>query len=139
MAALRQRECLKSAVVLNGGITSVEAGLDHLLMVDGVMLGRAAYQILTFCTNFIVLYLMRRCYRALLLRALRPYVEAWLEQGLALRHIVRHLLGLFHGQPGGRVFRQVLTQGGQRLDADWSLVEQALSIIEGQETYAAVV
>ncbi|WP_071869708.1 tRNA dihydrouridine(20/20a) synthase DusA [Xylella fastidiosa] len=135
-----KRECPELAVVLNGGITSVEAGLDHLLMVDGVMLGRAAYQ---------DPYILHQFYcalsnapvlpRALLLRALRPYVEAWLEQGLALRHIVRHLLGLFHGQPGGRVFRQVLTQGGQRLDADWSLVEQALSIIEGQETYAAVV
>lgn len=135
-----KRERPELAVVLNGGITSVEAGLDHLLMVDGVMLGRAAYQ---------DPYILHQFYcalsnapllpRTLLLRALRPYVEAWLEQGLALRHIVRHLLGLFHGQPGGRVFRQVLTQGGQRSDADWSLVEQALSIIEGQETYAAVV
>ncbi|ARO67948.1 tRNA dihydrouridine(20/20a) synthase DusA [Xylella fastidiosa subsp. pauca] len=135
-----KRERPELAVVLNGGITSVEAGLDHLVMVDGVMLGRAAYQDPYILHQFdCALSNAPLRPRALLLRALRPYVEVWLEQGLTLRHIVRHLLGLFHGQPGGRVFRQVLTQGGQRSDADWSLVEQALSIIEDQETYAAVV
>jgi tRNA-dihydrouridine synthase A len=49
-----------------------------------------------------------------LLRALRPYVEARLGEGLALKHITRHLLGLFHGQPGGRAFRQVLSEGAHR-------------------------
>jgi len=65
--------------------------------------------------------------RAGLLRALRPYIEARLGQGVALKHIVRHLLGLFHGQPGGRAFRQVLSEGAHRAGADWSLLEQALA------------
>jgi tRNA-dihydrouridine synthase A len=53
--------------------------------------------------------------------ALRPYV-ARLGEGLALKHITRHLLGLFHGQPGGRAFRQVLSEGAHRPGADgaWS-------------------
>jgi tRNA-dihydrouridine synthase A len=53
-------------------------------------------------------------------------VEARLGEGLALKHITRHLLGLFHGQPGGRAFRQVLSEGAHRPGAGWSLVEQAL-------------
>ncbi|HHW4679508.1 MAG TPA: tRNA dihydrouridine(20/20a) synthase DusA, partial [Xylella sp.] len=118
-------------IVLNGGIASVEAGLRHLTMVDGVMLGRVAYHDPYILHQFdCVLSGALQRPRAVLLRALHPYVEVWLEQGLTLRHIVRHLLGLFHGQPGGRMFRQRLTEGVQRLDAGWSLVEQALSMIE---------
>ena len=53
---------------------------------------------------------------------MRPYVEAQLAAGVALKHIVRHVLGLFHGQPGGRQFRQVLSEGAHRPGADWALV-----------------
>ena len=68
--------------------------------------------------------------RGELLRALRPYVEAQLASGVYLKHIVRHLLGLFAGQPGGRAFRQVLSEGAHRPGADWRLLEQALSLTE---------
>jgi tRNA-dihydrouridine synthase A len=46
---------------------------------------------------------------------------------VALKHITRHVLGLFQGQPGGRAFRRVLSEGAHRPGAGWSLVEQALS------------
>ena len=65
--------------------------------------------------------------RAAALRALRPYVEARMAEGVALKHITRHVLGLFHGERGGRAFRQVLSEGAHRPGADWSLIEQALS------------
>jgi tRNA-dihydrouridine synthase A len=68
--------------------------------------------------------------RAELLRAYRPYVEAQLAQGVLLKHIARHILGLFAGQPGGRAFRQVLSEGAHKPGADWSLVEQALALTE---------
>ena len=58
-------------------------------------------------------------------------VEAQLAAGVALKHITRHVLGLFHGQPGGRAFRQVLSEGAHRDGAGWTLVEQAL---EGENT-----
>ncbi|KFA21370.1 tRNA-dihydrouridine synthase A, partial [Xanthomonas vasicola pv. musacearum NCPPB 4394] len=64
--------------------------------------------------------------RESLLRAFRPYVESQLAQGLALKHMTRHVLGLFHGQPGGRAFRQVLSEGAHRPGVGWQLVEQAL-------------
>lgn len=116
-------------IELNGGIAdlaTVEAQRDKL---DGVMLGRAAYH---------DPYLLHRVEahwagqalrpRAALLRAFRPYVEARLGEGLALKHISRHLLGLFHAEPGGRAFRKILSEGAHLPGADWSLLEQALSI-----------
>jgi len=47
---------------------------------------------------------------------------------MALKHITRHVLGLFHAEPGGRAFRQVLSEGAHRPGAGWALVEQALAV-----------
>ncbi|HVK50560.1 MAG TPA: tRNA dihydrouridine(20/20a) synthase DusA, partial [Pseudoxanthomonas sp.] len=65
--------------------------------------------------------------REQLLRSLRPYVEHCLARGIALKHLSKHVLGLFHSQPGGRLFRQILSEGAHRPGADWSLIEQALA------------
>ncbi len=118
-------------VVLNGGIASVQAAQLHLQQLDGVMLGRAAYH------DPYVLHQLESTLagtspvsRIELLRQMQPYVEARLSEGLALKHITRHLLGLFHGQPGGRAFRQILSEGAHRPGAGWSLVEQALRVTE---------
>ena len=120
-------------VVLNGGIATVEAAQAQMAHVDGVMLGRAAYH------DPYVLHALEAAQtgaplrsREELLARLRPYVEAQLQRGLALKHITRHLLGLYHGQPGGRGFRKVLSEGAHRPDADWSLVEQAVQVTRGQ-------
>ena len=62
-----------------------------------------------------------------LLRALQPYAAAQLAGGVPLRHIGRHILGLFHGQPGGRAYRQVLSEGTHLPGAGWDLVERAIA------------
>ena len=118
-------------VVLNGGLASIDAVQAQQGKVDGVMLGRAAYH------DPYLLHQLESLHtgaplqtRQALLRALRPYVEAKLATGSALKHISRHILGLFHGQPGGRAFRQILSEGAHREGADWSLVEQALAVTE---------
>jgi len=116
-------------VIVNGGIADSVEATAHLDHVDGAMLGRAAYH-----TPFLLHELDVAWFgggalsRGDLLRAYRPYVEAQLERGVFLKHIVRHVLGLFAGQPGGRAFRQVLSEGAHRPGADWSLVEQALAL-----------
>ena len=119
------------AIALNGGIASVADALAHLQQVDGVMLGRAAYH------DPYVLHQLDAALsshpaqpRADLLLALRPYVEGQLSQGVALKHITRHLLSMFHGQPGGRAFRQVLSEGAHRPGANWSLLEQAIGMTQ---------
>jgi tRNA-dihydrouridine synthase A len=65
--------------------------------------------------------------RAELLEAFRPHVEGWLARGVPLKHVTRHILGLFNGERGGRAFRQILSEGAHRPGADWSLVERALA------------
>ena len=61
-----------------------------------------------------------------MLEAYRPWVEAWLAEGVPLKHVSRHILGLFNGERGGRAFRQILSEGAHKPGADWSLVERAL-------------
>ncbi|HBK45211.1 MAG TPA: tRNA dihydrouridine(20/20a) synthase DusA [Xanthomonadaceae bacterium] len=133
-----KRERARLPVVLNGGIATLEAAQAHLQHVDGVMLGRLAYhEPYQLHAMQAALYATPLRPRADLLRALRPYVEAQLAAGLALKHVTRHLLGLFHGQPGGRAFRQVLSEGAHRPGADWGLVEQALQVTEAQAQRSA--
>ncbi len=118
-------------VVVNGGIADAAEATAHLAHVDGAMLGRAAYH-----TPYLLHALDVRWFggelrsRSELLRAYRPYAEAQLARGVFLKHITRHLLGLFAGQPGGRAFRQVLSEGAHKPGADWALVEQALALTE---------
>ena len=125
----RERPALQ--VIVNGGIADAAEATAHLDHVDGAMLGRAAYH-----TPYLLHQLDAAWFggplrsRAALLRAYRPYVEAQLARGALLKHITRHLLGLFSGQPGGRAFRQILSEGAHQPGADWALVERALALTE---------
>ncbi len=134
-----KRERPTLPVVLNGGIATQALAREQLACVDGVMLGRAAYHdpYLLHALDAELSGAPLRP-RADLLRALRPYVDARLAEGVALKHIVRHVLGLFHGQPGGRLYRQVLSEGSHLPGADWALVEQALAATQASAArYAA--
>ena len=122
-----KRECPDLQVLVNGGIATLEQAQAQLAHVDGVMVGRAAYHDPYELHRMdAALYGGPLRERGELLRALQPYVEAQLARGVALKHVTRHVLGLFHGQPGGRAFRQVLSEGAHRAGAGWELVEQAL-------------
>ena len=123
-----KRERPQLQVVVNGGIADTDEVLAHLAQVDGAMLGRAAYHDpYTLHLADAALRGVEPRPRAELLRALRPYAEDQLGRGVPLRHISRHILGLFHGQPGGRAYRQVLSEGAHLPGAGWDLVERALA------------
>ncbi|HEY9540327.1 MAG TPA: tRNA-dihydrouridine synthase, partial [Luteimonas sp.] len=133
-----KRERPELAVIVNGGIATQEEATAHLDHADGAMLGRAAYHDPWLLHRLDAAWFggeLRT--RGELLRALRPYVEGQLARGVFLKHITRHLLGLFHGERGGRAFRQVLSEGAHRPGADWSLVEAALAVTENREQAAA--
>ncbi len=137
----RERPDLR--VVVNGGIATQVEATAHLAHADGAMLGRAAYH------DPYLLHLLDVAWfdgapfhgvpgsRSDLLRAMRPHVEAWLAQGVALKHVTRHFLGLFSRQPGGRLFRQVLSEGAHKPGADWSLVETALAATRSHDRSVA--
>ena len=131
----RERPALQ--VMVNGGIADSGEATAHLAHVDGAMLGRAAYHTPYLLHELDVAWFGgEQRARGELLRAYRPYVEAQLARGVFLKHIVRHILGLFAGQPGGRAFRQVLSEGGHKAGAGWALVEQALALTERREQAA---
>jgi tRNA-dihydrouridine synthase A len=122
----RERPALH--VSLNGGLDDVEAARAQLAQVDGVMLGRCAYHE-PYRLHLLDCALSGRPARprAQLLRAYFPYVEAALARGVALKHISRHVLGLYHAQAGGRAFRQVLSQEAPRPGAGLEVLERALA------------
>lgn len=133
-----KRERPGLGVIVNGGIATLDDATAHLAHADGAMLGRAAYHDPYLLHRLDVAWFGGELRdRAGLLRALRPHVEGWLAQGIALKHITRHLLGLFHGQRGGRAFRQVLSEGAYKPGADWSLIESALAHTQSPTSLAA--
>jgi len=124
-------------IVLNGGVNdwpTIERELDR---VDGVMLGRTAYH-----DPYVLAPVDWRLFgieappptRAQVLRALVPYVAAQRERGTPLRGIVRHILGLYHGRPGGRRFRQILSDSARLQNASPELLEEALAAVEPAES-----
>jgi tRNA-dihydrouridine synthase A len=123
-----KREFPQLTVVINGGISTVEQVLAHLDQVDGVMLGRAAYHDPYLLARIeTALYSQPLPTRDEVLAHLQPYVEAELARGTALKHISRHLLGLYQGEPGARAFRRTISEGAHLVGAGWALIEQAIA------------
>lgn len=123
-------------IVLNGGLTSLSQCLEQLTKVDGVMVGRAAYQTPQLLLNVDRQFFQseppnRTAYDALL--AYRPYAESILAQGLPLKHLTKHLVGLYHAVPGARQYRRILSERAHLPDASWTVVEDALATIPNLE------
>jgi tRNA-dihydrouridine synthase A len=120
-------------IVGNGGITDWDAIERELENVDGVMLGRIAYHdpwLLAQADARIFDVAAPTRSRADVILALVPYAEQQLGRGVLLRGIVRHVLGLYHGRPGGRRFRQILSDAARLRDAGPGLLLEALAAVE---------
>ena len=117
-------------IVLNGGITTVDECRRHLEFVDGVMIGRQAYQQPWFLTELEQAFGGNDEYLAPqrhdIVLALLPYIARELEEGAELKHITRHLLGLFAGQPGARAWRRFLSENAHRSGAGIEVLHGAL-------------
>jgi len=129
-------------IVLNGGIASVEAAAEHLRHVDGVMMGRAAYQepwrLLAVDAQVFDVPAPFSDPKAAAL-ALIPYIERELARGVRLHAITRHVLGLFRGVPGARAFRRHLATEAVKTSADAVTFRVALALIDsGQAARSAV-
>ena len=117
-------------IVLNGGIASLEQAKAQLAHVDGVMMGRAAYQepwrLLTVDSLLFSEPASFASPKEAAL-ALMPYIERELAKGVRLHAITRHVLGLFHAVPGARAFRRHLATEGVKPDASASVMADALA------------
>lgn len=120
-------------VAINGGIDGLPAVEEHLQHVDGVMLGRLAYHDPYALARIdVALHGGEAPAREAVLRAMRSYIEAERVRGVRLASITRHLLGLYHGEPGGKAFRRVLSERARPEDAGWEAVEAALAEVDGR-------
>jgi tRNA-dihydrouridine synthase A len=117
-------------VIINGGIATVEQASEHHLHVDGVMMGRAAYQspwVLAHVDEKIFGESGRGMTRVSALEAFKPYMARELARGVALNAMTRHVLGLFNGLPGARAFRRHLSEYAVKPGAGLDVVDAALA------------
>ena len=125
-----KRDFPELEIIINGGIKTLDQSLQQLTHVDGVMVGREAYQnpwILHQVDPLIYQQPAPVQDRHSVIERLIPYVEEALGRGVWLNHISRHLLGLFHGCPGGRRFRRHLSENAHRAGANADVLRQALA------------
>lgn len=116
-------------IILNGGIGSVAECHEHLAHVDGVMIGRQAYHqpwLLTELEREFGIGPVPNDRHQLVLQLL-PYIKKELAEGAQLKHITRHMLGLFAGQPGARAWRRHLSENSHISGAGVEVLEAALN------------
>ena len=116
-------------IVINGGITTFSDANCFLRTVDGVMIGREAYQNPFFLAKVDEYFFNSpaiRKERAEYLEEYIPYIESELIKGTPLKHMTRHLLGLFKGQKGGKQFRRHLSENAHRENAGIEVIADAL-------------
>jgi tRNA-dihydrouridine synthase A len=120
-------------IIINGGIASLAEAKAHLAHVDGVMLGRAAYQepwrLLAVDPE---LFGEAAPHAAMkdVFEAMMPYIEAELAEGTRLHSITRHFVGAFFGVPGARAFRRHLAENGVRPGAAANVLRDATALVE---------
>jgi tRNA-dihydrouridine synthase A len=127
-------------IVINGGIGTIEEAKRHLEHVDGVMLGRAAYQ-----EPWRLLAVDRDIFgeasphddMIAVLEAMMPYIAEQLARGTRLHAITRHFVGAFHGIPGARAFRRHLSVHGVKPDAGVDVLRDALALVRAPATASA--
>jgi tRNA-dihydrouridine synthase A len=126
-----KRERPQLTIVINGGIGSLDEAEEHLAHVDGVMLGRAAYH-----TPAILGDADARVFGEgevvgpiEAVERYRGYVARELGKGTHLAAMTRHMLGLFHGAPGARTWRRILTVEGVKAGAGLEVIDRALAAV----------
>ncbi|NVJ49784.1 MAG: tRNA dihydrouridine(20/20a) synthase DusA [Gammaproteobacteria bacterium] len=120
-------------IIINGGITTHEQVAEHLRYTDGVMIGREAYQNPYFLAEVDSRYYNEHdpsVSRIAVVEKMLPYVSAHLQQGGRLHQVTRHMLGLFHAQPGGRLWRRHLSENAPKPEADITVLAAALEIMK---------
>jgi tRNA-dihydrouridine synthase A len=120
-------------VIINGGIASLADAKAHLGFVDGVMLGRAAYQEpwrLLAADPEIFGEAAPHATMQQVFEAMVPYIERELALGTRLHSITRHFVGAYHAVPGARAFRRHLAENGVRPGAGVNVLRDAIALVE---------
>jgi tRNA-dihydrouridine synthase A len=121
----------KEEIIINGGITSTEQIKEHLKIVDGVMMGRSIYH-----SPYLLADIEREIFnnenilsRREVMESLVPYVKEETKNGTRLNQIMRHTLGLFHGQAGSSFWKRYLSENMCVRDADVKKIDHIMDKI----------
>lgn len=128
-----KRDYPELVIAINGGITTLEQIKIHLQHVDGVMVGREAYQnpmLLSEIDQQIFAKDHAITNPISAIEQLLPYIEVELAKGTQLNHIMRHTLGIFNGKKGAKQWRRYLSENAHKKGAGLEVVEKALSFIQ---------
>ncbi len=127
-----KKDFTNEEIIINGGITSVEEVNSHLKKVDGVMIGRAAYH-----TPYLLADIEKEIFknenvpsRQQVIENLIPYIKNELEKGTRLNQIMRHTLGLFHGQVGASYWKRYLSENMCVRNADIQKIDHIMDKIK---------
>jgi tRNA-dihydrouridine synthase A len=126
-------------ISINGGIADLDAALSHLNVLDGVMMGRVAYQ-----TPWVLSNVDQRVFgddtaspdRWEVVEAMVEYASRKGAEGVPLKSITRHMMGLFHGLPGARSWRRALGEEVRLPDASPTLIRRAASMVRTPDQVA---
>ena len=131
-----KRERPDLTIVLNGGVASLDEAALHLEHVDGVMPGRAAYHEpgILGSVDSLIFGEGEAVDPFEAVERYRPYIAGRLAAGAHLAGMTRHMLGLFHGRPGARAWRRILTVEGSKAGAGLEVVDAALAAVAGAAT-----
>lgn len=122
-------------IALNGGVKTLEETKEHLQHLDGVMVGREAYQ-----NPYILAEVDQQIFgldkpvkkRSQVVEEMYPYIEAQLTKGAYLGHITRHMIGLFQAMPGARQWRRYISENAHKQGAGIEVVQAALAKIPSE-------
>jgi tRNA-dihydrouridine synthase A len=126
-------------IIINGGIAGIAEAKNHLAYLDGVMLGRAAYQepwrLLAVDPE---IFGAPAPFAAMkdVFEAMMPYIERELAKGIRLHSITRHFVGAFHGVPGARAFRRHLAENGVKPGAGIKVLREAVALVDDRAVAA---
>ena len=127
-------------IAINGGIATLDTAAAELRHVDGVMLGRAAYQTPYVLADVDAMFFGCAApvvSRDEILERLIPYAERHIARGGRLNNIARHILGLYHGEPGARAFRRHLSENAGRAGVGARLLTEARQMMHHRKRASA--
>ena len=122
-------------IIINGGITSVREINDHMKFCDGVMIGRSIYQ-----NPYSLVEIEKEIFktndnpsREEVVKKLLEYLDDEVKKGTKVNHIMRHTVGLYHGQVGSKDWKRYLSDNMMARDSDFQKAKHIMTIVQNNE------
>ena len=122
-------------IIINGGISKVEEIKKHLKKCNGVMIGRAIYQNPYFLVNIEkeIFEVKNLPTREAVAEGLLEYLEREVKKGTKVNHVMRHTVGLYHGQTGSKNWKRYLSDNMMARDSDFQKAKHIMTIVKNNE------